>query len=116
MIVLLAASLAAAEPPAVVSSLQTGQLAEACRGKDTDPTPDFCSGYIMGAFDTLSLSHQICLSATGASTIDAVAAARKYLRTHRKAWSSAPSFVVRDALKAAFPCKPKPAGGARKPK
>lgn len=107
MIALLFTMLAAAEPPVVVSSLGTARLAEHCRGKDTDPAPNFCTGYILGAFDTLSLSHQICPSPARASTVEAIAAARKYLRTHRKDYNKAPTFVVRDALRAAFPCKRK---------
>ncbi len=106
MILLLAGMLAAAEPAVVVSSLQTEQLAEQCRGKDADATAGFCTGYILGVFDTLSMAQQICPSPTSASTIKAVSAARKYLRSHRKAWDRAPVFLVRDALTAAFPCKP----------
>lgn len=105
MIMLLLAALAPVDRPVVVSSLTTAQLAQDCRGKDTEADADFCTGYIMGVFDALSLSHQICPSPARASTIQTVAAARKYLRTHKKKWSTAPSFVVRDALKAAFPCK-----------
>jgi hypothetical protein len=106
MMLLLAAALAAsAPPPAVVSALETAQLAEACKGKDSDSTATFCTGYIMGAFDTLSVAHQICLPPDGASTVETVAAARLYIRTHREAWDKAPSFVVRDALQEAFPCK-----------
>jgi hypothetical protein len=122
MILALIAMMAApTEAPVVVSSLRTKQLADACRGEDSDSTPGFCTGYILGAFDTLSMSRQICPSATSASTLEAIAATRKYLRTHRKAWDSAPAFIVRDALKGAFPCKvaskPKPkAKPATKPK
>jgi hypothetical protein len=122
MILALIAMIAApVEAPVVVSSLRTEQLADACRGEDSDSTPGFCTGYILGAFDTLSMSRQICPSATSASTLEAIAATRKYLRTHRKAWDSAPAFIVRDALKGAFPCKaaskPKPkAKPATKPK
>lgn len=104
---LMLALLAAADRPVVVSALTTQQLIEHCRGKDTDPNPDFCTGYILGEFDTLSLSRQICPPPDGVSTIKAVAAARKYLRTHAKKASEAPSFVVRDALRRAFPCKGK---------
>lgn len=104
MILFALALLASAKPPVVVSSLTTRQLAEDCRGKDTDSAATFCTGYIMGVFDTLSSSHQICPSSDGVSTIDAVAAARKYLRKHPKSWGNAPSFVVRDALRTAFPC------------
>lgn len=102
---LLLAALASAEPPVVVSALTTTQLAQECRGKDTDTRAVFCTGYIVGIFDALSLSRQICPSPARASTVQVVATARRYLRTHRKRWSSAPSFVVRDALQAAFPCK-----------
>jgi len=113
MFIFLAAALAAAEPPVVVSSLGTAQLAESCRGQDADAAATFCTGYVIGVFDALSLSHQICPSPARASTGEVAAAARKYLRTHRKKWSSAPSFVLRDALRAAFPCKGKAAGSAQ---
>ncbi|TPG54350.1 Rap1a/Tai family immunity protein [Sphingomonas glacialis] len=105
MILLAAAIAATAAPPVVVSPLETAQIADACRGKDADTTASFCTGYILGAFDALSLSHQICPSAASASTVKVVTVARKYLRTHKKSWSSAPTFVIRDALKAAFPCE-----------
>lgn len=104
--ILLALALAAApEPQVVVSTLQTESLAAACRGKDDDLSASFCTGYILAAFDTLSLSRQICPSPKRASSRKAVAAARKYLRTRPESWSSAPAFVLRDALTAAFPCK-----------
>jgi hypothetical protein len=35
-----------------------------------------------------------------------LASARKYLRKHKKA-AAAPAFVIRDALRDAFPCKRK---------
>lgn len=104
--ILLALAITAPEaPPVVVSPLQTSQLAEACSGRDADTTASFCTGYILGAFDALSLSHQICPSAANASTIKVVSVARKYLRSHKKSWSSAPIFVIRTALKTAFACK-----------
>ena len=66
MILLTLTALLMADPPArgsaasgdavVVSALTTEQLVAQCRGKDADPTPDFCTGYILGAFDTLSRS------------------------------------------------------------
>jgi len=105
MMLFLLAMLASKEAPVVVSSLTTTQLAEYCRGKDAEAAPNFCTGYIIGEFDALSLSHEICPSPTRASTLKVVNAARKYLRTHPAKWTSAPSFVVRDALRAAFPCR-----------
>lgn len=98
---------AAADPPVVVSSLTTEQFVRQCEGKDADPTPSFCTGYIVAAFDTLSLSRQICPSPTRSSTTQAVAAARRYLRTRGRKTGAAPSFVIRDALRRAYPCKRK---------
>lgn len=108
MMIMMAVLLAAADRPVVVSSVTTAQLLEFCSGKDADPTPNFCTGYIIAAFDTLSLSRQICPPQTRASNIEVVATTRKYLRKHAKATGTgAPSFVVRDALQEAFPCKRK---------
>ena len=107
MIVSMLAILAAVDRPVVVSSLTTEMLVAECRGKDSDPSFNFCTGYIIAAFDTLSLSRQICPSPARASNIEALAVARKYLRKHGKKATGAPAFVVRDALRAAFPCKKK---------
>lgn len=98
-------ALASVKPPVVVSSLTTAQLVERCRGRDTDTAATFCTGYIIAAFDTLSMTHQICPSPTRSSTLDAVTAVRKYLRAHTEKWDNAPAFVVRDALRAGFPCR-----------
>ena len=92
--------------PVVVSSLTTQQLLEYCRGKDGDPTANFCTGYILGEFDALSLSGDICPLPARASNIEVAAAVRKYLRARaKKTGTGAPSFVVRDALRDAYPCK-----------
>ena len=92
--------------PVVVSSLTTQQLLEYCRGKDDDPTANFCTGYILGEFDALSLSGDICPLPARASNIEVAAAVRKYLRARaKKTGTGAPSFVVRDALRDAYPCK-----------
>lgn len=96
---------ARADLPVVVSALTTEDLIAQCRGKDADPAPSFCTGYILGAFDTLSMAREICPSATKGSTIDAVATTRKYLRTKGKKAKAAPIFVVRDALRRSFACK-----------
>ncbi|MBW6528092.1 hypothetical protein KZ813_14710 [Sphingomonas sp. RHCKR7] len=105
---LLAALLAAADRPVVVSSLTTPQLIELCQGKDDDPTADFCTGYMLAAFDALSSARQICPSPEKASNLAVTAAARKYLRKKGKKSSAAPAFVVRQGLKDAFPCKAEP--------
>jgi hypothetical protein len=91
--------------PVVVSSLTATGLAEQCRGKDNDAAANFCTGYILGEFDTLSLSRQICPSPRRASNIEVVTVTRKYLRKNAGNKDVAPSFLVRDALRAAFPCK-----------
>lgn len=113
MIPLALAALAASAAPVVVSPLRTEQLAENCRGKDRDTDLTFCTGFIIGVFDTLSLTHQVCPSPDRFSTAEVVADARRYLRAHRRQWSSAPSFVIRDALQAAFPCARRGAGCGR---
>ena len=96
----------ARDRPVVVSSLTTQQLLEYCRGKDSDPTANFCTGYILGEFDALSLSGDICPLPARASNIEVAAAVRKYLRARaKKTGTGAPSFVVRDALRDAYPCK-----------
>lgn len=104
MIAALLATLLAAERPVVVSALTTERLARYCEGKDTDPASDFCTAYILGVFDSLSAARRICPSVERASTRDVVAAARRFVRDHPERWSRAPSFVVRDALRSAFPC------------
>ena len=96
---------ARADRPVVVSALTTEELIAQCRGKDADPAPSFCTGYILGAFDTLSQSRQICPSGSRTSTNDMVARVRKHLRKRGKTATGAPAFVVRDALRTAFPCK-----------
>ncbi|VVT21087.1 conserved hypothetical protein [Sphingomonas sp. EC-HK361] len=107
MLFLMLAALAAADRPVVVSSITNDQLIDQCRGKDDDPTANFCTGYILGEFDALSQSRRICPSAERASNIAVVAVVRKYLRKHGKKAVGAPSFVVRDALRDAYPCKRK---------
>lgn len=101
----LLAMLAATERPVVVSSLTTQQLVEFCRGDDDDSAATFCTGYILAEFDALSLTRQICPFPAKASNIKVVAIARKYLRKRAKETTAAPVFVVRQALRSAFPCK-----------
>ena len=112
--ILLMLALAAADRPAerpasrpvVVSSLTTQQLLEFCEGKDSDPSANFCTGYILGEFDALSLSGDICPLPARASNVKVAAAVRKYLYARaKKTGTGAPSFVVRDALRDAYPCK-----------
>lgn len=101
---LLLVMLAATERPVVVSSLTTQQLIEFCRGPDDDPAASFCTGYILAEFDALALTRQICPDPARASNVKVLATARRYLRKRAKKMTTAPVFVVRDALRAAFPC------------
>ena len=97
-----------ADRPVVVSSLTTQQLLEFCQGKDSDPSANFCTGYILGEFDALSLAGDICPLPASVSNIKVVATVRGYLRARaKKTGTGAPSFVVRDALRDAYPCKRK---------
>ncbi|TCP35067.1 Rap1a/Tai family immunity protein [Sphingomonas sp. BK235] len=105
MSLFLALLAAAADRPVVVSSITTPQLVELCRGKDDDPTANFCTGYILAEFDALSLARQICPSPARASNMKVAATVRKYLRKRGRKATAAPAFVVRDALRAAYPCK-----------
>jgi len=116
MILLMLAALTAADRapkrvadrPVVVSSLTTQQLLEFCQGKDSDPSANFCTGYILGEFDALSLAGDICPLPASVSNIKVVATVRGYLRARaKKTGTGAPSFVVRDALRDAYPCKRK---------
>ena len=67
---------AAAAQPVVVSSLTTEQLAAQCIGNDRDTRASFCTGYILGVFDTLSSARAICPKAGKASTAEVIAAPR----------------------------------------
>jgi len=116
MILLMLAALTAADRapkrvadrPVVVSSLTTQQLLEFCQGKDSDPSANFCTGYILGEFDALSLTGDICPLPASVSNIKVAATVRGYLRARaKKTGTGAPSFVVRDALRDAYPCKRK---------
>jgi hypothetical protein len=102
---LLALLAAAADRPVVVSAITTPQLVELCRGKDDDPAANFCTGYILAAFDALSLARQICPSPARATNVKVASTVRKYLRKRAKTSTVAPAFVVRTALRDAFPCK-----------
>ena len=106
MIALLALAAVVAQPSEYVtlSSLQTGDFVQQCAGTPTDLQPNLCVGYIMGIFDALSLKHEVCVNGTGATTLAAVAASRKYLADHPEQWNQHSIFIIQRALKATFPC------------
>lgn len=96
----------AASPTSVVtlSSTQTGRLVQACEGVATDLRETFCTGYILAALDAFSIEGAVCPAGTGATTITAVAVARKYLSDHPQQWGDPPIVVLRRALQDTFPC------------
>lgn len=100
LIVSLAAS---AQDGAVVSSVSVVDLMRSCEKQD--PLNLECSGYIIGVFDTLSLSGTICppYNREG-GTYQAVSVALKFLREHPERWHIHPSALLVESFKAAFPC------------
>ncbi|AHE52824.1 hypothetical protein NX02_05425 [Sphingomonas sanxanigenens DSM 19645 = NX02] len=87
------------------STVTASFLAGSCEGTKLDPLEaDFCSGYIIGVYDALSLNGLICPSAAS-TTMQAVAIGRKEILDHPERWDRNPSVLVRDALKRAFPCR-----------
>jgi len=101
----LAAAASAAHPDVVIlSSVDTGSLVKQCEGTETDLSGTFCVGYIIGTYDALAMQHLVCAPGSGATTLAAVAATRKYLSDHPEQWSQAPTIIVRRALEASFPC------------
>lgn len=107
MIALLILAAAANTPreAIVLSSVETGDFVKDCEGKPSDLTSNFCVGYIMGAYDALTVDHKGCAPTAKATTIAAVAATRKYLSDHPEQWSQATIFIVRRALQTVFPCR-----------
>lgn len=103
------AATAAVETPdqVVLSSTRMGRLAQACEGAATDLRESYCTGFILGAFDALSIAGAICPSAAEATTISAIAATRKYIADHPEEWSEPPIAIVMRALEKTFPCRRK---------
>ena len=90
---------------AVLSSASTADFVSQCDGKATDLTSTFCTGYIMGAFDALTLDGKVCARSKEATTLAAIAGTRKYVADHPEQWSENPIFIVRRALEGIFPCR-----------
>ena len=102
----IALTLAAASPsPIVLTDIRGWELVRLCEGAPTDLTQTFCTGYILGAFDSMSLSRQICPILGGATTLQAVTVGRLYLQGHVSEWNNHPADLVRRAMLEAFPCR-----------
>jgi len=101
---LAAAAVTARHDIVILSSVETSDFVKQCEGAPTDLSGNFCVGYIMGAYDELALTRLICAPGSGATTLAAVAATRKYLSDHPEQWSQHTSAIVRRALQATFPC------------
>ena len=102
---LLIAATASAEGPVLQSSINTPDLVEGCLADGRDLlAADFCTGYVLGTFDRLSATRQIC-PIYGSATASAMGVAVKFLRDHPERWSEGPSFLLTDAFKKAYPCR-----------
>ena len=108
MIALFAAAALAAAPTGhrvVVSDLNTPDLAENCARPDRElMATDFCTGYLLGVFDRLSVSGGICPGVSAAAA-SAVGVGRKYLADHPSEWGKPPSVILSSAFQAAYPCR-----------
>jgi Ssp1 endopeptidase immunity protein Rap1a len=101
----LMAAAVSAPAPTTLSSVEAAEVVKACEGSETGLAANFCNGYIIGVFDGLSLSHQICAVGFDASTMSAVAASRKYLADHPDEWNQRAAVLIEKALRATFPCR-----------
>ena len=100
------AAAVSAHGPARLSSVEATEVVKACQGAPTSTAAaNFCNGYIIGVFDGLSLTRQVCAVGFGASTMSAVAASRKYLADHPNEWNQPAALLIEKALRSTFPCR-----------
>jgi hypothetical protein len=87
----LATALIAAAPidPVYLSSVHSGHLAQTCEGEITDLTEGMCTDYILGVFDAMAFSKEICSTDSSKLTLTIVSVTKKYLRDHPEIWSRA---------------------------
>lgn len=88
----------------VASTATTSLLARQCERSRDALSADFCSGYVLGTFDSLSGRKTVCPS-DNVTTEQTMAVARRYLKDHPELWDRAPSWVLEQAFKAAYPCR-----------
>lgn len=104
LFVLAAFSMTPAGAQTYLSTMTTADLVQACNRPRQELAMDFCTGYILGVYDALSLSREMCPRESSAATLQAVAIARKYLNDHPELWDRAPPYLLATAFKQAFPC------------
>jgi hypothetical protein len=88
----------------IVSTVTTAELVGICNRTNDPLNMDFCVGYILGAYDQMSLSRSICPRGGGSGTAQALAVARKFLNEHPERWHLHPSFLLADVFRGTFPC------------
>lgn len=93
----------ASAQPVALSSTKTNDLARECSQSVDILSGDFCTGYILGVFDTLAINNQVC-GAPDDLAERVLAVGRNYVRDHPEDWDKAPTFVLGKAFRNAFPC------------
>jgi hypothetical protein len=87
-----------------LSDVDTATVTDSCRAAG-DTMRIECSGYILGVFDQMVLSHLICPPSNPSGlTAQAVAVALKSLNDHPEKWGQHPAALIGESFKAAFPC------------
>ena len=101
-----ALALLAVEPHAYLSlSTTTGaMIADECE-KSSGTLLDPCNSYILGVADTLQIDRKSCRPQSEAATLQTLTITRRYIHDHPELWGRHPSYLVRDALIGAFPCR-----------
>lgn len=89
----------------VVSGLKLDYLLQDCRNHEGITDDSLCGGYIGGAFDQLALSGEICLP-ENVHAHEIIEKGRIYLRQHTEIPKKHPAFLLKQAFKEAYPCKP----------
>lgn len=89
--------------PYVLSTATTSVLATICREAKNPLGANFCTGYILAAFDRMSMSREICPS-PGVGVEQVMAVGRQFIETHPELWDRHPSYVLELAFGAAFGC------------
>jgi hypothetical protein len=89
--------------PVVLSTATTVQLAQICNDTLNALRPDFCTGYVLAVFDTLSLGRDICPSRS-VTTVQVMAVARRLLNERPDQWDLAPAHLLSARFRSAFPC------------
>lgn len=102
----LAVPTARAEKSVYLTSLSMAGLIQSCNVPPNQPlATTFCTGYIMGVADALSIAGEVCVPASDSATLQINALVRKHFNDHPESWHVHPVGLVREALVEKFPCK-----------